>query len=39
MIPLMALSLLQLLLVAPAVPQFIPKAGTDAEVFIYYSPK
>lgn len=38
-IPLMALSLLQLLIAAPAVPRFIPKAGTGAGMFIYYSPK
>lgn len=39
MAPLMALSSLQLLIVALAVPQFIPKAGTAAGMFIYYCPK
>lgn len=38
-VPLMALSLLQLLIMAPAVPRFIPKARAGAGMFIYYSPK
>lgn len=37
-VPLMAPSLLQLI-VAPAIPQFIPKATAHAEMFVYYSPK
>ena len=38
-VPLMALSLLQLLIMAPAIPRFISKARADAGMFLYYSPK